>query len=157
MRAGLDAQLELRAAVRRKAGGRTAEHVAELGCKRGELGGVASVGREREGWSLGGEGDAADKELSAVSERGTGVCETSKRVGSPGGVSSGGERGGQGGAASGRGPLRRPSESRDRAKADYPEERANVGGCKARCWRCWLVEHEVETDAPSRGAAALST
>jgi hypothetical protein len=101
VRACLDAQLELLAAVRRKAGGRTAEHVAELGCNRCEFGGVASVGREQEGWPLGGEGYAADEELSAVSERGTGVCETSKRVSGPGGVGSGSERGGQGRATSG--------------------------------------------------------
>jgi hypothetical protein len=76
VRAGLNAQLELRATVGRKAGGRTAEHVAELGCQCSELGGIAGVGGERERWPLGGEGEAADEELSTVGKRGTGVCET---------------------------------------------------------------------------------
>jgi hypothetical protein len=66
VRACLDAQLELLTTVRRKTLGRTAEHVAELGCKRGELWGVTCIGRERERGPLCGEGNAADEELSTV-------------------------------------------------------------------------------------------
>ncbi len=112
MQAGLNAQPELLATVRGTARGRT----AELECKRCDLGGrVASVGRERECWPLGCEGDAADEEVSTVGESGTGVCETSKRVGRPGSVCNSRARGGQGGAIGGRGALQRPAERRDLA------------------------------------------
>ena len=73
----LDAQLEVRAAVRREARGRAAEHVAKLSGEGCKLGGVASVGREREGWTLDCEGDAANEELRAVGEGSAGISKAS--------------------------------------------------------------------------------
>ncbi len=70
VRTRLDAQLEVRAAVRREAGGRAPEHVPEFSGEGCKLRGVAPpVGREREDRALNGEGDAADEVLCAVSER----------------------------------------------------------------------------------------
>ena len=75
MRAGLDAKLELWAAIRREAGGRAAEHVTILRRQRSELRGAASVGWEGECRPLGNEGNAADEQLRAISKRDAGVGE----------------------------------------------------------------------------------
>ena len=109
------AQLEVRAAVRGEARGRTPKHVAKFSGDLCKLRGVAPVGREREGRALNGEVDAADEQLGAVGERSACISEAGKRVGGPGGLDRCGERGGQGGVTRGRGPLRRPAERWDGA------------------------------------------
>jgi len=100
----LDAQLEVGAAVRRKARGLTPKHVAEFSGEGCKLRRVTPVGREREDRALNGEGDAADEELCAVSERGACIGEAGKRVSGPG-LDRGSECGGQSGATRGRGPV----------------------------------------------------
>jgi hypothetical protein len=99
--ASINVQLKGRAAVRRETGRWASEDVAVLGGERGEVGGVAVVGRQAEGRTLCCEADAANEELSAVGERGAGVGEASKRVVRPCGRGRGGERG-NGGRAAGR-------------------------------------------------------
>ena len=107
-------------------GGRGAapKHVAKFSGERCKLRGVAPVGREREGRALNCEGDAADEELGAVGERSACISEAGMRVGGPGGLDRGGERGGQGGATRDWGPLLRPAERWDGAKAGGAEKRA---------------------------------
>ncbi len=107
MRTRLDAQLEVGAAVRREAGGKTPKHVAEFSSNGCKLWRVAPVGREREVRALNREGDAADEELGAISERGACIGEAGKRVCGPGGFDRGSECGSQSGATltRGRGPV----------------------------------------------------
>ena len=93
MGSSLDAQLEFRASVWRRARGRAAEHVTVPGDKRSEIGGVTLVLRPREGESrsFGGECDAADEDLRAISKRGSRVGKTSEGVRRPSGLGGGGE------------------------------------------------------------------
>ncbi len=124
MRTSLDAQLKVGAAVRRKARWLTLKHVAEFSGEGCKLRRVAPVGREREDWALNGEGDAANEELGAVSERGACIGEAGKRVGGPGGLDRGSECGGQSGVTRGRGPVRLPAERWDGAEAGRAEQRS---------------------------------
>jgi hypothetical protein len=78
VRTRLDAQLKVLAAVWREAGGRASEHVAKFRCEGCELRGVTTIGRQREGWTLDGEGNAADEELRAIGERSTGISKASE-------------------------------------------------------------------------------
>ena len=84
MRAGVDAELERRAAVRRQTRRGAGEDVAVVGGQRGEVWGVSVVRRQAEGGPVRSERDTPNEELRAVGERGAGVGETRQSVVGPG-------------------------------------------------------------------------
>ena len=83
MLTSIDAELKGRPAVGGEAGWRAGQHVGVLTRQRGEIGGVAIVGREGKGRPLCCEGNAAHEEFRAVCERRAGLGEARQRIRRP--------------------------------------------------------------------------